>query len=1444
MLKPHRTILIVDDFPADRELYRRYLLDDVEFSYQILEAESASDALDLSQTEDIDGILLDFLLPDLDGLEFLAELKTQKNVNCPPVIIITGQGSTAIAVKAIKSGAEDYLVKEEIKPEDLQQAVSCAIEKVYLRRELQASEERFRISVENMLDCFGICSSIRDDLGNIIDFRIDYLNPAAMESNRMMGEDIGKKLCELFPVHHESGLFYSYCQVVETGQPLAKESLIYTDVFGTEVLTRAYDIRVSKLSDGIVISWRDITNKKQTEIALQESERKLRAIFNSTFQFIGLLNTDGILLEANQAALDFAEIQEEDVVNRPFWETKWWTIDHETQEQLKQAIACASSGSFVRYEVDVLGANNSVITIDFSLQPVRDENGHVVLIIPEGRDISYQKTVLAQLQSSQNFIQRIAETSPGILYVYDLIEQRNVYVNRQITEVLGYTKAQVEAMGTNLLSTLLHPDDFANTPAHLELLNSAKDGDVVEREYRMQHTSGEWRWFLGRETVFSRNADGKPSQILGIAQDITSSKRTQAELFSAVEKFEFAAAAVNCLIYDWDVEKGTVDRTEGLTRLVGYTLEEADPSVKWWGEQIHPEDWQKMIHEGLDAALASTERSAIEYRVRHKDGHYIWVEDRSIIIHSPDGKPIRMVGSTTDITERKRLELELRDSETLLNLAMSSAQMGFWDLNFQTRNANWSVKSKELLGLPPDWSEENFANFINCVHPDDREFINQTLLRAAESGDKYEAEYRVVWSDGSIHWLADKGEVFYEETGQPVRAIGMVAEITEKKQAQEEIKRLYEELQRRVGELQTVFDIMPVGIAIAEDPRCEVIRANTFAENLLNVPHYTKVSATAPEAERLPYKQLRDGKEISGEDLPMQFSAKHGVEIRNSEIQIVRADGVILDLWVNSKPLFDEQEKVRGCIAAFMDITERKQTELALQREREKLDFVLNNAKASIIRFWVFANQDWKYDYYSSGCEAIFGYTCEELIANKNLWMSRVLPEDLENVIYPKFQDIFAELTVSYEYRFNHKDGSLRWIADTLTSRFDATENAWIVTAIGIDITERKLAEAALQESEALFRGIFDSDLIGILLWNSQGQVTNANNAFIKMTGYTRSEMQAGEIYYKNITPPEYHESDAQKIQILYENGEYQPFEKEYLCKDGSRIPILIGCAFLPGYKDRGVAFCLDITEKKRSEQERERLLAETQAAREEAVIANQTKDEFLAVVSHELRSPLNSILGWAKLLQTRPFEQATAKRALETIERNAKSQSQLIEDLLDISRMIKGNLRLELAPVNLTDVIQASIEMISPTALTKQINIEFLQKNELNLDFTVSGDFGRLQQVVVNLLTNAVKFTPNEGQVKIELSHSKTPTPEYSYSAIIKVQDTGKGIPPDFLPYVFERFRQARNSSRAKEGLGLGLAIVRNLVELHDGTITAASPGKDQGATFTVILPLIGNGE
>jgi len=224
-------------------------------------------------------------------------------------------------------------------------------------------------------------------------------------------------------------------------------------------------------------------------------------------------------------------------------------------------------------------------------------------------------------------------------------------------------------------------------------------------------------------------------------------------------------------------------------------------------------------------------------------------------------------------------------------------------------------------------------------------------------------------------------------------------------------------------------------------------------------------------------------------------------------------------------------------------------------------------------------------------------------------------------------------------------------------------------------------------------------------------------------------------------------------------------------------------------------------------------------------------KDEFLATLSHELRSPLNAILGWTRLLNTRKFDEATTAKALETIERSARSQAQLVEDLLDVSRIIQGKLRLNVRPLELISVIEAAIEIVRPAAVAKEIQIQSVLDSAVG---AVAGDFDRLQQIIWNLLSNAVKFTPKQGHVQVLLKRVNS-------NVEIIVTDTGQGISAEFIPYVFDRFRQADSSiTRSYSGLGIGLAIVRNLVELHGGTVRVSSQGEGKGATFTVKLPLI----
>jgi signal transduction histidine kinase/DNA-binding response OmpR family regulator len=298
------------------------------------------------------------------------------------------------------------------------------------------------------------------------------------------------------------------------------------------------------------------------------------------------------------------------------------------------------------------------------------------------------------------------------------------------------------------------------------------------------------------------------------------------------------------------------------------------------------------------------------------------------------------------------------------------------------------------------------------------------------------------------------------------------------------------------------------------------------------------------------------------------------------------------------------------------------------------------------------------------------------------------------------------------------------------------------------------------------------------------------------------------------------------------ENGDFSEADERLAVTLTSQVAVAYENALLYSEAQRHAAeLQQEVAERIQAEQERARLLVLEQQARAEAESANRTKDEFLATLSHELRTPLTAILGWSHLLRSGKLPAQSAESALETIERNAKSQSQLIDDLLDVSRIVTGKLRLEGCPLEIGPVIDAALRSIEPAANAKNIT---LSSSLGDASWMVHGDPTRLQQVVWNLLSNAVKFTPNGGSVDVSLKCN-------DLELYIFVKDTGQGIEPEFLPHVFDRFRQADGTTtRAHGGLGLGLAIVRHLVELHGGDICAESEGEGKGALFTIKLPVI----
>jgi PAS domain S-box-containing protein len=391
------------------------------------------------------------------------------------------------------------------------------------------------------------------------------------------------------------------------------------------------------------------------------------------------------------------------------------------------------------------------------------------------------------------------------------------------------------------------------------------------------------------------------------------------------------------------------------------------------------------------------------------------------------------------------------------------------------------------------------------------------------------------------------------------------------------------------------------------------------------------------------------------------------------------------------------------------------------------------------------------------------------------------------------------------------------------------------MAAVGTQIGQfmlRKRVEQALREGESRIRAIIETAPDAIVNMNADGDITEFNAAAERTFGYRREEVLGHEL--ATLLIPENlraaHRDGLRRLASSERPFAGRRIESTAVHADGHRFPVELSIsAIMRDGQRMFTGFVRDVTDRRRAEDERRRLLEAERLARREAEVANRAKDDFLATLSHELRTPLNAIVGWTRMLLDGTMDKANVQRALEVIDRNAHAQVQLVNDLLDVSRIITGGLRLDVQPIDLGHVITAAADAVRPAANAKQISLRSVLAPSAR---AADGDATRLQQVVWNLLANAVKFTPQGGSIEVALV-------DLGNHVRIEVKDSGPGIDAAFLPHVFERFRQADSSfSRRHGGLGLGLAIVRHLVELHGGTVRVESEGSGLGTTFIVELP------
>ena len=696
------------------------------------------------------------------------------------------------------------------------------------------------------------------------------------------------------------------------------------------------------------------------------------------------------------------------------------------------------------------------------------------------------------------------------------------------------------------------------------------------------------------------------------------------------------------------------------------------------------------------------------------------------------------------------------------------------------------------------------------------------LLNVLHSGESVrDQEEAFTRRDGSpLPVLCSSAPILKE--GQVAGAVMSFRDISGRKQAEEALR-------ESEDRYRTLFNSVPVAV-FACDRNAVIQHYNRRAVELWGreptcgvEQHCGSAKLYLPNGELLPHAQS-----------PIMEVLRTGIPVNNVEVFIERPDGSRIAVIVNFAALRDARGDIFGAITTFDEITELKRVEEALRESAESFRFLAESMPQKIFT----ARPNGEVDYFNRQWTEFTGLSFEQI--RDWGWLQFIHPDDVEENISRWQHSIDTGEPFQFEHRFRSVDGKYRWHLSRAHAMRDAQGRVLMWIGSNTDIDDVKCAEEeraqlleresqAHLEAEAARQRLHDlfmqAPAIICTLRGPEHVFDLANPLYVQLTGRPDASDLIGKPV-REALPEIEGQGFFELLDNVYRTGE--PFIGNEVPVnlnrrgDGTLDEVFINFVYQPSLNARGeidgiLVHAVDVTEQVR--------------ARQRVEEANRMKDEFLATLSHELRTPLTSILGWARMLSGGQLDAPNTARALETIERNAKLQSQLIEDILDVSRVITGKLRLEVQPVNLASVIEAAVDSVLPAAEAKGIRLQRVLDSSTSM---VSGDPARLQQIAWNLLSNALKFTPKGGRVQIRLERINS-------HVEITVTDTGQGISPDVLPHIFERFRQADSTTTRKHsGLGLGLAIVRHLVEMHGGTVEAESGGEGQGASFTVKLPLV----
>jgi PAS domain S-box-containing protein len=807
-------------------------------------------------------------------------------------------------------------------------------------------------------------------------------------------------------------------------------------------------------------------------------------------------------------------------------------------------------------------------------------------------------------------------------------------------------------------------------------------------------------------------------------------------------------------------------------------------------EQLLPRKAAEIVRAADLEVIASGEAAEFEeiLPVGGVDRHFL---SSKFPLRNSAGQIVGVGGVAIDVTERKQAQQALRDSERRLLLATQTGKVGVWAWDLDGNRVSWSESLQSILGVAPAELGSDLESFESLIYPEDRPLVRNAVSRAIQEEGALELEFRAVRPTGELIWLFNTGSVVRESDGS-LRMLGATLDVTERKQHEAALRGSEERFR-------TLASHAPVGIFQTD------LEGNTLFVN----EGWCAMAGMAPE------EALGKGwvNAIHPDDRERVLAgwreALEGGTASSAEFRFQRPDGTVTWLQGAAVPLRDPDGRSVGYIGTIADITVRKQGEAALRNSELMYRAIGESIDYGI---WV-CDAEGRNIYSSESFLNLVGLTQQQ--CSDYGWTEVLHPDDVEQTIAAWKQCVEAGQAWDVEHRFRGVDG--RWhpiLARGVPVRNEQGDViAWV--GINLDISELKRVESELRESEARFRNMADN--APVLIWiHGIGGCQYVNKEYMRFVGAELDDLQ-GMNWTKFLHPdeaPAFVESYRQAFkqqQAIDAQIRMRRADGEYRWLSVSGMPRFRADGAFLGY----VGCSVDITGMKASEA----------GLRE----ADRRKDDFLAMLGHELRNPLAGIVTGAQVLAMLHLD-AEAAEMQAVIMRQATQMSRIVDDLLDVSRIARGKLRLRHQYVNLRELVRDTAEDYGKSHVLDQCT---LRVETPDCDVWVWADSARLAQAFANLIHNSYKFSDGPNEITVSLRSND------SSECQISIRDRGIGMSPETLHRLFEPFNQADNTlERSRGGLGLGLALTQGLVELHGGRIEAASEGLGLGAQFTITLP------